>query len=87
MCYGGSAQWTGCVGGEVLGQRPQTRLTEDVAAGMAHVGTEVNIQTHSTDIAITIPAGLLLILTAARWVPCRALQQSERAEEMTQCCY
>lgn len=75
MCYGGSAQWTGCVGGAVLGQCPQTRLTEDVAAGMAHVWTEVDIQTHSTNIAFTIPAGQLLILTAARWVPCRALQQ------------
>lgn len=43
MRNGGPAQWTGRVGGAVVGQRPQTGFAEDVTAGVALVWTEVDV--------------------------------------------
>lgn len=71
VCDGGPAEWAGSVAGAIFGQRPEAGLTEDMAAGVTHVWAEINIQTHSTDEALT----LVLILTAAAgWLSCRALQ-------------
>lgn len=71
MCDDCSAEGAGGVGGAVLGQRPQTGFTEDVVARVAHVRTEVHIQTHGTDVTFSVPGtDVLIILTAAGWVPC-----------------
>lgn len=67
------AEGAGGVSGAVLRKCPQTGLTEDVVARMAHVRTEVHIQTHGADETFSVP-GALLILTvtaaAAGWVSC-----------------
>lgn len=74
-----SAEGAGGVGRAALSQRPQTGLTEDVVAGVAHVRAEVHIQTHGADVTFPVPgAHVLLILTAAAgWVSCRALGGKE----------
>lgn len=41
-----AAEGAGRVGGPVLGQRAETRLAEDVSAGLTAVRAEVNVQTH-----------------------------------------
>lgn len=56
MCDDRPAERTGSVGGTVLGQRPQTGLTEDVVAGVTHVGAEIHVQTHRTDVALPLTA-------------------------------
>ena len=58
----GAAERAGCAAWTVLGQRAQAGLAEDVATGLAHVGAEVDVQTHGTGVAFA----LLLILTAQR---------------------
>ena len=70
MCDDGPAEWTGGIGGVVLCQGPQTRFTEDVVAGSAHVGTKVHIQTRGADVAVPVPGAHILIFTTAGWVPC-----------------
>lgn len=72
---GGPAEWARGVGWAVLSQGTEAGLTEDVVTGVAHVGAEVNIQTHSADEALSVPGTHILLLTAARWVPCRTLQR------------
>lgn len=55
-----TTEGAGCACRPVLCQRAQAGLAEDVAAGLAHVGAEVDVQTHGTGVAFA----LLLILAA-----------------------
>lgn len=55
-----ATEGAGRAGRPVLGQRAQAGLAEDVAAGLAHVGAEVDVQTHGAGVAFA----LLLILAA-----------------------
>lgn len=72
MCDDCSAEGAGGVGGTVLSQRPQTGFTENVVAGVTHVGVEVHIQTHCADVMFSVPGVdvLVILATAAGLVPC-----------------
>lgn len=49
-----AAQRAGRGGGPVLGQRSETRLTEDVSAGPAAVRTEEDVQTHGAGQTVSV---------------------------------
>lgn len=58
-----AAEGAGCVRGSVLGHGAETRLTEDVAAGLAAVRAEEDVQAHGA--GETFGVSLLLFLLQA----------------------
>lgn len=80
MCDDCSAQGARGVSGAVLSQCPKAGLTEDVIAWVAHVRTEVHIQAHSADVALSVPCsqGLIVLTAAAGGVSCRTLRDEKR---------
>ncbi len=72
MCDDCSAEGARGVCGAVLSQRPQTGFTEDVITWVTHVRAEVHIQTHGTDVTLSVPGAhvLVILAAAAGWVPC-----------------
>lgn len=57
----GPAERAGRACGVVFGQGPKAGLAEDVTARVAHVGVEVHIQAHGTDVAVLFLCGLILV--------------------------
>lgn len=58
----GAAERAGRVGGSVLGERAETRLAEDVSAGLTAVGAEVNVQTNGAGETLSV-----LLLAVQQW--------------------
>lgn len=56
-----AAQGAGRVHGSVLGHGAETRLAEDVAAGLAAVRAEEDLQAHGASEAFSVPLLLFLL--------------------------